>query len=278
MAKKKTSTPVIALISVALAALGGVLVWQFTRPDRRAPSPGPEIADTHAAAPDGPKVEEGSTLGYRYRESTPAVEITAKIDPAAHADPTVSTVLRARADEAIDNFKTAMVEPLSVEGDGATRPMTLEVDWVTKFESPYLLSAMANIYEDTGGAHPNAAYDSVLFDRTATPAQVINLIDLFADPLTVEDIRADLCARLLAAKIARTGDDLTFGEPTECPAPEAHAFVLVAGGAAGKAGALQFLFSPYEFGAWAEGTYEITVPASVFAKGLAPRFQEAFGL
>jgi hypothetical protein len=53
--------------------------------------------------------------------------------------------------------------------------------------------------------------------------------------------------------------------------------VLQASDEAGKIGGVVVLFSPYEVGSFAEGSYEILIPAADLAPVLTPAWKDRFG-
>lgn len=135
----------------------------------------------------------------------------------------------------------------------------------------------------TGGAHPNYIVGGILYDRASGE-------DIFAPELLTEEgaasMRAHLMDELAKQKLSRmsmTEEDLPlvrqdvedvfpqeidfwFGQVTLIPAVGAETF-----------GGLVVHYSPYEVGSYAEGSYEIMVPASKLADMLAEPYAAMFG-
>jgi hypothetical protein len=142
------------------------------------------------------------------------------------------------------------------------------VTWRVAAETPRLLSLVRDEYTFAGGAHPNSASTALLFDKRAG-REVDALV-----PTASAKLDGALCDALKRAKAERGGVELD-GDTWTCPKWK-DAQAALAPGARDKAAGLTFLFSPYEVGPYAEGGYEVTLPAATFRDALAPAYRGEF--
>jgi hypothetical protein len=148
-------------------------------------------------------------------------------------------------------------------------PYAMEVSWRVAAETPRLLSLVRDEYSFAGGAHPNTAATTLLYDKAAgrevEPAALAPGVGPAQERV--------LCDALKRAKAERGGVDLD-GESWSCPRWKDSQAALAAG--RGGATGLTFLFSPYEVGPYAEGAYEVTLPAATFRSAVAPEYRDQF--
>jgi Protein of unknown function (DUF3298) len=125
----------------------------------------------------------------------------------------------------------------------------------------------------TGGAHPNQARSPVVTraDGLNPVGLDVLLADTAPDSPALTALFYAVYRELMALKRERLGSD--FDEVMEretwlAPlAPEVDAFpgfTLMANQSGEAAGGLMFHFEPYEVGSYAEGSYDVPVPLSVF--------------
>jgi len=133
------------------------------------------------------------------------------------------------------------------------RPRDAHYEWETSneqrvtFADASLVSIRTMGYSYTGGAHGNYGYSAQTYssrEGKMTGMAVGDLID--TTPSALKGL-AKLCIRDLKAQGASSPDDLVF-DAKHLPTVNVT-----------RAG-LQFTFDPYEVGAYAEGTYVVTVP------------------
>lgn len=126
-----------------------------------------------------------------------------------------------------------------------------KVDPVTAY--PGLVSLVAMVYSDTGGAHPVYAYQSTQWHFAGGKWIKIHAKDLFKPGSDwLGEIRSALDPMLRAK-----GANFLWDETVKTlPEADADVFLIT------KAG-LKFYTSPYEVGPWAQGSFITTVP---FAK------------
>ena len=166
------------------------------------------------------------------------------------------------------------------------RPHSLDVKWAEVGPRQGRLSGYLGTYSSfTGGAHPNVRFDVLNWDRETET--FLSVPDLFSDPERAQAQLAEaLKAGLLEAKRERLkGTDMDKDEMMETwvePAFQDNKSVFrnvtfAPSSDPALAGGLTYHFSPYEVGAYAEGSYTITVPYMVFESELKPDYAESFG-
>ena len=135
-------------------------------------------------------------------------------------------------------------------------------EWQKVTETPRFLSLSAQIYDYTGGAHPNHGYDSLLFDKQSG----IRLapLDLFASKAAFDAvIRKSFCALLDKERGKRRGEPVVRDRRMfdDCIKPSEQTVIL--GSSNGRTfDKVGVLVGPYAAGSYAEGDYEFTLPVT----------------
>ena len=162
--------------------------------------------------------------------------------------------------------------------DESMPPYAKTVEYSVAGETGKLLSLKRVDYDYSGGAHPNTLSTGVLWDKALK--REIGLADLFRKGADLTVMDQALCSAINAAKRARVPDSATLtlgGGEWSCPRVATTPFVLTPGSVSGKAAGLTFLIGPYQVGPYAEGAYEVVVPATVFRSLLTPAYAGEFG-
>jgi hypothetical protein len=233
----------------------------------------------------------------------PAVEIPAEVTPADAAAPlayesknqfaevrlTLPDTVKAYPDLHARLYSTG-VRTLREFSEGAQSdrtefgdqdqlpPYSRTIDWSAAGQTGKLVSFRRLDSDYSGGAHPNAAFGSTLWDKALRRAVEPRQLFRRGADLTVLD-RA-LCEAINVAKKARDPEatPVTLGDTTgtACPRAADTPFVLSPSTTPGKAGGLIFLIAPYLVGPYAEGSYEIAIPQSAFRALIAPEYADEF--
>ena len=146
-------------------------------------------------------------------------------------------------------------------------------------ETGKLFSLKRVDFDYSGGAHPNTLTSGILWDKALK--RRLGLTDLLRKNADLTALDQALCSAINAARRARVPDSASVtlgGRPgSSCPRAADTAFVLAPGTVPGKAAGLIFLIGPYQVGAYAEGGYEIAIPATGFRSLLAVAYADDFG-
>lgn len=217
------------------------------------------------------KVEESSDL-YEFDYSYPA---------AAGGIPALKDWLDAQRAKAraqlIEDATTARSE--AKENDFEYHAYASGRAWEKVTETPRFLSLSAQIYDYTGGAHPNHGYDSLLFDKQA--GKRLAPLALFASPGAFDAvIQRPFCALLDKERSKRRGEPVV-GDGSmfnDCIKPSEQTVIL--GSSNGRTfDKVGVLVGPYAAGPYAEGDYEFTLPVTAaLIRAVKPEYRDAFSV
>lgn len=152
--------------------------------------------------------------------------------------------------------------------------------WQVVTDLPDWLSLSAELYSFSGGAHGMSNFDSLLWDRRTGGVRKPRDLFTSTDALRAA-IREPFCDALDKEREARRGEPVQRDSGqifTECIDPVAQTLIL--GSSNGKTfDRIGILIAPYEAGAYAEGTYEVTllVTGKVMAV-LKPQYRNSFSV
>ncbi len=226
-----------------------------------------------AAAPSNP-AEAAAPL--TFSEKTDHASVDLKLPEAVKTQPDLHARLYS---EGVKNLRAftegAAGERAELEGQGLEiPPYSREIEWNLGADTSKLMSLWKVESEYTGGAHGNANFGSVLWDKALKRMVGANVL---FKPGADKVMDKALCDALMAEKKARLKEYYSPpGQDWTCPKWREISFALAPSTAPGKAGGLLFLLPPYRVGAYAEGTYEVTVPVGVFAGYLTPAYADEF--
>jgi hypothetical protein len=137
----------------------------------------------------------------------------------------------------------------------------------------------------TGGAHPNQAITPIVtLTGQYDPAGLRDLIaDTSAESPAMTALFYAVYRELMALKRERLGVDFdeamereTWLAPLAAEPDAFPGFTLIPNEAGDAAAGLMFHFEPYAVGSYAEGSYDVPVPLSVFRDYLTPDWAEIF--
>lgn len=262
-------TLAIRSLVISLAVAGTLAGCNRDKPVEAtpAPTPGAAVTPAEAAAP------------MAYESKTPYAEVSLKLPIAIKAQPDLHAALYARTVADLREFAEGAQGDLSEAGtDEGMRAYDKSIDIASGAETGKLFSLARTDTEDTGGAHPNSSFLSILWDKALK--REITASDLFIKGANLSALDTALCAAINAEKKKRDPEAQTVsltGEMWTCPKAATTPFVLAQGVTPGKAGGLVFLIAPYLVGPYSDGAFQITVPQSAFRGLIAPAYADEFG-
>lgn len=232
-----------------------------------APTPPPAPPAPKAAAV---KVSEKNDL-YEFTYAYPA---QAAAIPAlkAQLDADMAKAKAEIARDASDGKKDATAN------DYPFNPYFHSTEWkvVTDLPGWLSLSTLVGLY--TGGAHPNYAFDALLWDKTANKR--VEPLALFTSKAALaQAITRPFCAALAKERLKKRGEVWQgdgISDFEQCIDPLAQVIIL---GSAGRQGfdRIGFLIAPYNAGPYAEGSYEVTLPVTpAVLAAVKPEYRAAF--
>ncbi len=214
-----------------------------------------------------------------YDAKTPYANVRLTLPQAIKGQADLHAALYAEEVRKLRQFiEGAQADRTEAGGDGGMPPFekTITVTGVT--ETGKLLSLKRTDFDFSGGAHPNTLTSGILWDKALK--RRIRLTDLLGRGTDLTLLDQALCSAVNTAKRARVPDsallNLGSGDPA-CPRASSTEFVLTPGDQPGKAAGLTFLIGAYQIGPYAEGAYEIAIPATVFRSLLAVGYADDFG-
>lgn len=175
----------------------------------------------------------------------------------------LSNVLRARIGILQQNFLTTARANLKVLP--AYFNLSQDFHYNIKYYSPDLISMVAMLFEDDGGAHPNTTYESMNVRITGNKAISFKLMDLFTP-----DYLPKLSTFLVNNLHGQGAQWVLNGQIKQFKPTDLSTFYL-------RPTAMVFIFSPYAVGPYVQGTFMVRVPYTymaefVDAKGPIKRF------
>lgn len=283
----KATAPMIRLLASAYVC---ALLLAACAPESPATDPAADPDVAAAGAEAAPAAPEGFELSTTRESET--YTVTAEIDPAILAfDPPLAWRLWSNANQQLNELAASADEGRRMaDEDTAT---TGEKSWFMGYTLDITHKATA-VLDDvisvsdfvgtyTGGAHPNYFLGGAIYRKGEEAA--LPLSTFVTDPDAFNEL---VIKALVEEKIAR-GYEITESASVEAslrellvPSAEipdvyAHNLLLAASTEPGKAGGLTVVFSPYDIGSYAEGSYEVTIPAEALAPILTEAWSSRFG-
>lgn len=263
-------SPLIVLSLLSLLALAACDRDRAEKAEPGTPAAGPAavVTPAEAAAP------------MAFEAKSPYAEVSLTLPVALRSQPDLHARLYAANVRDLRTFaEGAQADRTEAGGDEGQPPYDKTIEITPGAETAKLFSLMRTASEFTGGAHPNAQFSAILWDKALK--REIAAADLFTKPADMTALDQALCVAINAEKRRRDPTaqpvTLTGGELWKCPRAAETPFVLAAGTEPGKAGGLTFLVGPYVVGPYVEGSYEVSVPVSAFRNIVAPAYVGEFG-
>lgn len=249
-----------------------------TAPDVRAP-----VSDgdpTDLATPQGAEAAEPEVSLEPFRRESDAVSISARYDPAILAfDPALAAYVQGSTLSVLADFEgTAQNDHASAEIDLPAYFMS--IDWKLTWHGERLASLTRSMAYFSGGAHPNSATATLLWDAETEmplgPEVLFGSVEA-AQAILLEPIET----ALLEAKMQRMEAPETEADAIRADISEAMSGyeVLPTIGFVGVPGAtpvIRAYFSPYEVGPYAEGAYELDLTELDYTDALVAPWDEEF--
>lgn len=168
------------------------------------------------------------------------------------------------------------------DGNKNFHPYFLDTRWRATFENDAVLSLSAEVYGDTGGAHPNSAFETLVWDKRH--ARAVPIEALFAPGRAKTALAAIAKAATGAwtrAYITKAGQDP--GRDTDMAdagiGPDSVKlanYALTYGAGEAKANGIVILYGAGQIWPHVLGDFRLAIPARVFAPYLAPEWAGVF--
>ncbi len=219
-----------------------------------------------------------------FSEVSVAVDMHASLPRSATRDPQLLKRLRDDVTSTFQEIREEGNASYAEFGSDSFNPYSLIMNWTERYVSDRYLSLLQISYYYTGGAHGNTGFTSLVWDLSA--GEEVGLPDILNNTEdgspALKAIAKHLREALIEEKIrndyseeeARNDDGLS---ELKASLDAMGTFAFVPSRDPGKVAGLTFVYGPYYLGSYAEGDYQLYVPASVFAEFLAPEFAALFG-
>jgi hypothetical protein len=252
----------------------------------------PDVARTDAATPTqtGPKLRHGGQAaaaappakGRKVEVESELYEFNYSYPAKAAAIPQLKALLDKRLDASRAELeKGAKADQVEAKRNGYPfRAHSSGTTWQVVTDLPRWLSLSAEMYDYSGGAHGMAFFDGLLWDRRQDLARTAP--DLFISKAALGSVlREPFCAALDKERSSRRGEPVNRNSGDqfdECIDPAEHTIIL--GSSNGRTfDRIGILVEPYAAGAYAEGTYEITLPVTQRILGsVKPAYKAEFSV
>jgi hypothetical protein len=217
-------------------------------------------------------------LAFRNKAAT----VTVLIDAALKRDPALAADLLGEGKRWADEQR-AEADALRKEDPDRFRQrgFTYERHYRIRSEIAGRYVSIVRVdYGETGGAHPNAELDTIVWDKEAGLRISIRpfLTDTGDGGAAMKMMRSQIIASLTAEKKARGVDlDLERFDGIEAKLTTIGAVTLAPSTEAGKSSGLTFHYPPYAVGSYAEGEYVAFVPWETLKANLTPEGLKIFG-
>ena len=217
---------------------------------------------------------------YETSEKSPLIEAHLRVPAGAMAIAPLKERILALAKADIDEAKADAKE--DKEDNPSFHPYSIDTVWRVTFENAAVISLSGDTNADTGGAHPNQGFQTIVWDKKSNRSVPIE--NLFGS----DQVKPALAA--IADAAGKTWTKLYTERSGQSPGQDTD---LVETGISANPGKLKTYALTYAKGetaangivllygagqAWPHvlGDFRVAVPAAVFAKFLAPQWQELF--
>jgi hypothetical protein len=217
---------------------------------------------------------------FETTDKSPLCETHLRVPAAAMAIPSLKDRILALHKTDADQAKADARD--DKEGNPGFHPYSIDTIWRVTFENEMVLSLSGDTNADTGGAHPNQGFQTIVWDKKAS--QSVPIEALFAP----DQVKAALSAIADAAAKAwiktytqrsgqPPGQDSDLAETGIGPeAGKLKTYALIYAKGQTAANGILLLYGAGQVWPHVLGDFRLAVPASVFARYLRPQWKDVF--
>jgi hypothetical protein len=216
--------------------------------------------------------------GYDKTEQTKLYTLRLRIPEAALAIPALKAEIMARWRKDSDGLKSDAAD--DKDADPQFHPFMLDTNWRVTFENNDVVSLSADSFIDENGAHPNGAFDSIVWDKRANRA--VKFEELFMPgqrKVAFTAIAASAKASFLKWLAKEEGSPADPAEADDGigadPDKLGHYALTYAAGET-KANGIVLLYGAGEVWPHVIGDVRLSIPVAVFRAYLAPEWRARF--
>ncbi|HEV8677503.1 MAG TPA: DUF3298 domain-containing protein [Candidatus Paceibacterota bacterium] len=239
-------TGLFVIVLAVLVAIGGWYVFTHTQ------------SLPHELNENGDRQVKEDTDYYTIQAIYPnATRLATRTDSSANADKRAVSAIESWINQSISSFKSDTSKMLSADEKArlmqANEKYALDIAY-HPYNSGSFVSEEFDIYEDTGGAHPNSSYKTLVFDLKGNQ---VSLGDLFTPGTDyLGRIAAEAKTQVDAQVAQRIGADATSTIFADGLAPKEENFANWVD----DQGILTIFIPPYQAAAYAAGSFEVHIP------------------
>jgi hypothetical protein len=217
---------------------------------------------------------------YEVTEKSPLYEFHLRVPETAMTIAALKDKILALYKADADQAKADAKE--DKEGNPSFHPYGIDTNWRVTFENDAVLSLSAEINADTGGAHPNAAFQTLVWDKNADRAVPIDGLfqpDQTKAALTaIADAAGKAWTRTYTQRSGqKPGPDTDVAKDGIGADPDKlKTYALTYAKGAATANGIVLLYGAGQVWPHVLGDFRLAVPAGVFAKYLRPQWQSVF--
>lgn len=196
---------------------------------------------------------------FEYTEEHPYYTIDA-VYPDTHNAAEQTTIEQALKSE-IDDYaqNVADLDPSIMPSLGQGYKLALSIDYKKFSGADGTTSYLFTVYSDTGGAHPNSYFKTLVFDRSGRTLTVTDIVGTSTLPKLAQLVTADVAAQIQQRLGQSDTSGALFAEGL-APTVENFSNVVIDGSD------LVVELPPYQVAAYAMGSFEVRVPLSEINK------------
>jgi hypothetical protein len=217
---------------------------------------------------------------YDTIEKSPLVELHLRVPETAISIAPLKEKILALYKADADQAKTDAKE--DKEDNPGFHPYSIDTIWRVTFENAAVVSLSGDTNADTGGAHPNQAFQTVVWDKKASRAVPIEAL------FRPDQVKVALTAIADAAGkawtktyIQRSGqkpgkDTDLAGNGIGADPAKLHTYAVTYAKGQTTANGIVLLYGAGQVWPHVLGDFRLVVPAAVFTKYLAPQWKDVF--
>jgi len=203
------------------------------------------------------QIAGAQTIFRKVETKKPGFKLTAKVPVFTHKTPVTAMTNNAMMAWVKSEQSKAAKQWGKPPKDSPVKEYTWDAaPTVSYFYAPRLASVSFLVYEYSGGAHPNHWYRTFNYGTVDGKAKRLTITDLFAKTTNAADIKQQITDLLLnKARLEERASFVNDGTVTKLSEELLNSFVVERDG-------IKYLIAPYEFGAYAEGDFQIKLSLS----------------
>jgi hypothetical protein len=217
---------------------------------------------------------------YETTEKTPLVELHLRVPANAMAIAPLRDRILALYKSDADQAKADAKD--DKDGNPSFHPYSIDTIWRLTFENETVASLSGETNADTGGAHPNQGFATIVWDKKAgrtVPIEALFAPDQVKPALqAIADAAAKSWTRIYTQRAGqKPGADTDLADAGIGADPEKlKTYALIYAKGQTSANGIVLLYGAGQVWPHVIGDFRVAVPSGVFAKYLAPRWREVF--